>query len=541
MVSKLRPAVVLWVTSISMVVITVNMTFVSIGLPDIARQLHSSNTGLEWIMDGYSLTFACLLLVAGYLGDRFGAREVLVAGLAVFTLASLAGAMATSTSQLIAARCLMGVGAAGVMPMTLSMISHVYVDPDKMRRAIGAWAGIGSAAAVVAPLVAGLLLAKFWWGSLFWCNVPLGALALVAVLLATPRFEGHRTGTFDWLGSLLSILFAGLLVAALIEGPQRGWGDQWVLIGFALSVVSLVAFVLWERRQPEPLIEVRLFGIPRFAIGVCAVATQYLVGFGQGFGVTQYVQLVLGNSALRAGLLGIPAAIAITIFSPVGARFFSWVGPRRAITSAMAVMTVSSVAMALFTVEGGYPRYFASSILMSVGIGLMAAGTTTMVMSSVKPEHAGMASGAQSTTRQLGGALGIAMVGSIVATTYGAHLARSLDGTAAAGYFQQAKGSLAAALEIRNAPAQIYGIISHASKAAFVDALRLSGWALALISVVVGVAAWVILSPRLEGAAIEVPAPDLPALQHHRADDLLSAEGAALVLDPAERSKEGEG
>ena len=515
MTGKVRPAVVLWVTSIAMVAITVNMTFVSIGLPQIAKELHSSNTGLEWIMDGYSLTFACLLLVAGYLGDRFGAREVLLVGLIVFSLASLAGALSTSTSQLIAARCLMGVGAAGIMPMTLSMISHVYTDDDKLRSAIGAWAGIGSAAAVVSPLIAGVLLAKFWWGSLFWCNVPFTIAAFIAVLFFVPKFEGHRSGRFDVVGSVLSILFAGLLVASLIEGPQRGWGDSVVVGGFILSLASLAAFIAWERRHDEPLIEVRLFGIPRFALGVAAVATQYLVGFGQGFGVTQYVQLVLGNSPLRAGLLGIPAAIAITIFSPVGARFFTWVGARRAITVAMAVMTLSSIAMALLTVSGGLPMYFASSVLMSTGIGLMAAGTTTMVMGSVKPEHSGMASGAQSTTRQLGGALGIAMVGSIVATTYSSHLTKSLSGTAAAPFIDRAKSSLAAALEIRDAPSHLYDLIGRASKSAFMDAIRLSGWALAVISVVVGIAAWVILSPKYEGAVLDEVVPDLEVLHHH--------------------------
>lgn len=515
MASKVRPAVVLWVTSIAMVAITVNLTFVSIGLPEIAKELHSSNTGLEWIMDGYSLTFACLLLVAGYLGDRFGAREVLLVGLVVFSLASLAGALSSTTTQLIAARCLMGVGAAGIMPMTLSMISHVYTDDAKLRSAIGAWAAIGSAAAVVSPLVAGVLLAKFWWGSLFWCNVPVTVAAFVAVALFVPSFDGHRTGKFDVVGSILSILFAGLLVTSLIEGPERGWGDSIVVGGFLLSLASLAAFIFWEHRHDEPLIEVRLFRIPRFAIGVAAVATQYLVGFGQGFGVTQYLQLVLGNSPLRAGLLGIPAGIAITIFAPVGARFFTQVGARKAITAAMIVMTLSSSAMAMLTLSGGLWVYFVSSVLMSTGIGLMAAGTTTMVMGAVKPEHAGMASGAQSTTRQLGGALGIALVGSIVASTYASRVTTSLSGTAAAPFIDRAKSSLASALEIRNAPSHLYDLIGQASKSAFVDAIRLSGWALAAISAAVGLAAWVILSPANEGAVINEVVPDLEAL-HHR-------------------------
>ena len=181
----------------------------------------------------------------------------------------------------------------------------------------------------------------------------------------------------------------------------------------------------------------------------------------------------------------------------------------------MAVMTLSSIAMALLTVSGGLPMYFASSVLMSTGIGLMAAGTTTMVMGSVKPEHSGMASGAQSTTRQLGGALGIAMVGSIVATTYSSHLTKSLSGTAAAPFIDRAKSSLAAALEIRDAPSHLYDLIGRASKSAFMDAIRLSGWALAVISVVVGIAAWVILSPKYEGAVLDEVVPDLEVLHHH--------------------------
>jgi MFS transporter, DHA2 family, multidrug resistance protein len=512
MAKQVRPVVVLMLASLALIVITVNLTFVSMGIPQIAKALHSSNTGLEWIVDGYALTFACFLLVAGYLGDRFGPREVLLGGLALFSAFSVMAALATSTSELIAARCLMGIGAAGVMPMTLSLVTNAYAgDEERTKRAFGVWAGAGAATAIVSPLIAGLILAHFSWAALFWCNVPFTAAVFLAVYLVTPHFEGQRAGGFDAVGAVLSVLFAGLLIGGLIEGPQRGWSDSLVLLAFAVSALALLAFVLWERTREHPLIEVRLFTIPRFTIGVIVVATQYFVSFGQGFGTGQYLQLVLGNSALRAGVLMIPSAIVLTACSPLGPRLFARFGPRSTLTVTMVVVVLSAVATGFFTVEHGYPMFYAAAILMAIGIGLMSAPTTGMVMTSVRPEHAGMASGAQSTTRQLGGALGVAAVGSVIASVYASNLTGHLHGPAAA-YLPQAKVSLANALTISHASPAIFGQVVVASRQAFASAIHASAWIVGGVAALVGLACWIVLSPRIEGAAVAGPIPDVEDL-----------------------------
>ena len=510
---NVRPGVVLLLASMALIVITVNLTFVSMGIPQIAQALHASNAGLEWIVDGYALTFACFLLVAGYLGDRFGPREVLLGGLFLFTIFSVAAALATSTTQLIAARCLMGIGAAGVMPMTLSLVTNAYAgDEAKTRKAFGVWAGAGAATAIFSPLVAGLILAHFSWHALFWCNVPFTAVVLVAVYLVTPHFEGQRAGRFDTFGAVLSVIFAGLLISGLIEGPQRGWSDPLVMMAFGASLLGLVGFIFWELAREHPLIDVRLFMIPRFAIGVTVVATQYFVSFGQGFGTGQYLQLVLGNSALRAGVLIIPSAIVLTACSPIGPRLFAKIGPRITLTFTMGIVVLSAVATGLLPVENGYPMFYASAILMAMGIGLMSAPTTGMVMTSVKPEHAGMASGAQSTTRQLGGALGVAVVGSLIASTYSSHLVKSLHG-AATQYLPQAKVSLANALTLRDAPPPVYREVVQASKSAFVAGVHVSAWAVGIVAAVVGAACWFVLAPGIEGNAVEGPIPDLEEIR----------------------------
>jgi EmrB/QacA subfamily drug resistance transporter len=514
MAKTVRPVVVLILASLALIVITVNITFVSMGIPQIAKELHSSNTGLEWIMDGYALTFACFLLVAGYLGDRFGPKEVLLGGLFLFTIFSVMAALSTSTTQLIAARCLMGIGAAGVMPMTLSLVTNAYAgDEEKTRKAFGVWAGAGAATAIVSPLIAGLILAHFSWAALFWSNVPLTLFVFLAVYVVTPHFEGQRVGRFDTTGALLSIVFAGLLIGGLIEGPQRGWTDSMVLGAFVISALALVGFISWERSREFPLIDVRLFKIPRFAIGVTVVATQYFVSFGQGFGTGQYLQLVMGNSALRAGVLMIPTAIVLTVCSPLGPRLFGRFGARLTLTMTMLVVVMSAIATGLLPVSGGYPLFYAQATLMAIGIGLMSAPTTGMVMTSVKPEHAGMASGAQSTTRQLGGALGVAVVGSLLASGYSHHLVNNLKGPAAA-YLPEAKASLPAALAIRNAPSDVYHQVVQASKEAFVAGVHASAWAVGIVAALVGAACWFVLAPGVEGDAVAGPVPDLEDIVH---------------------------
>ena len=517
MASSVRRGVVLAVVCFSMVVVTANIAFLNIGLPDLSRALGASNTSLEWIVDGYALVFAGLLLAVGSLGDRIGAKRTLAIGLVVFTVAAAASALASTSTELIVCRSLMGAGAAGITPMTLSILTHAYEDPHEMRKAIGVWAATAAAGSVIAPVIAGLLLSHFWWGILFWVNVPLGVVALVAVLAWVPSYPVRAMGRFDSIGALLSILFSGCLVAALIEAPSQGWLDDWVLAGFVAAAVFLVAFILWEQRCSDPLIDVRLFTIPQFSIGALTVATTYFFSFSLGFAQTQYLQLVLGYSALKTGMAVVPSALVITLIAPVGVRGFARLGPRVMISLSIAILAFSAVGLWLTGVHAGYPPILLALLCTGAGVGLVAAGTTTMVMSTVEPEKAGMASGAQTATRQLGGALGVAVIGSLIASRYATSLGASLAGTRAAPYAATAQHSLASALNLQGATPAIQAFVAAAARQAFVDGIHLGAIVLGCFGAAVSIAALWVLSPAHEGAVLaEEPAQlDFEAARHH--------------------------
>ena len=508
-VGKTKPVVVLIIACLCLSVVTMNMSFLNVGLPDISRELHASNTALEWIVDGYSLVFAGLLLAAGSMGDRLGPKQTLLIGLAIFLLGSILSALASTPSELIAARCIMGAGAAGVTPMTLSVLTHVYTEPAGMRKAIGAWAGIASAAAVVAPILAGMLLAHFWWGSLFWINVPLAGIMLLAVIFLVPKFAIQKGIRFDYLGALLSILFATSLVAALIEGPDKGWSNAAVIAGFAFALLFLAGFIFWERSRTTPLIDLNLFAVPKFAIGVIIVSTTYFFSFASGFVSTQFLQEILGYSALKAGIALTPSAVVLTICAPLGVRGFTKFGPRAMIPFCLTVLSLSAVCLMFLRAPGVYTPLLFSLLCMGAGIGLVAAGTTTMVMSAVVPEKAGMASGAQSTTRQLGGAIGLAVAGSLVATRYASGVVHALHGTPGAAYAATAKQSLASALTLPGASASVQASVAQAAQKAFVSGIHLSALVTAILGLSVAVASFWVLSPQRAGGELELSLDDI--------------------------------
>jgi EmrB/QacA subfamily drug resistance transporter len=469
-----RPGVVLATVCVSLTAITINTSLLNVGLPTLARQLGASNTGLEWIVDGYALVFAGFLLAAGSLGDRIGRRQVMMTGLAVFgTCSALAGA-AHSTGELIAARCGMGLGAACVMPMTLSVLTDVYRTEAGLRRAIGVWAATASAGAVVAPLLAGVLLNSYWWGSLFLVNVPIAAVMLVAVALTIPDSAPRGNVSIDWGGVGLSIVFAAALVFALIEGPSLGWHSPLVVGGLVVAAVALGLFRQWERRAAQPLIDIRCFRIPRFSVGCGVVAMQYFFSFGTSFMVTQYLQLVLGYSALATGVALMPSAAILMVVAPYGARAFGRYGARAVTTISLLIAAAGAASMNLAGAGSSLAPILIALMLVNVAIGLMAPGTTSMVMSALPPEQAGMASGTQSTTRQLGGALGVAVLGSLLAARYTAALTHTLPGTPAARYLPTAKRSLASALHATPNGDPVHGLLTQLSRAAFVDGLHVA-------------------------------------------------------------------
>jgi EmrB/QacA subfamily drug resistance transporter len=470
-----RRGLTLTAVCISLSVITINISTLNVGLPSLARELGASNTGLEWIVDSYGLVFAGFLLTAGSLGDRLGRRQTLLLGLVIFLAGSIAAALVNTTNELIATRCVMGLGAACVMPMTLSILTNIYTTDEGLRRAIGVWAAVASGASVAAPVVAGLLLSHFWWGSIFVANIPTCAATIVIVAIAVPNSRTPSDKPIDWTGVVLSILFSAGLVGSLIEGPDRGWGDPLVVGGLLGSGALLVAFCLWELRTAYPLINVRFFRIPSFSAGCSVVSLQYFFSFGTSFAVTQYLQLVLGYSALKAGVALVPSSALVMVVAPMGARAFGRYGARLVTPLAFVVMAGSGTALVTVGVDSSYGPVFASMMLSSFSIGLMAAGTTSMVMRALPIEQSGMASGTQSATRQLGGALGVAIVGSLLAARYASLLTASLHQAGASAYAGTASRSLAAALDLPRASAATQALVAKLARSAFVDAVHVVG------------------------------------------------------------------
>jgi EmrB/QacA subfamily drug resistance transporter len=491
-----RPVLVLATVCAALTTITTNLSVLNIGLPTLARQLGASNTGLEWIVDAYALVFAGLLLAAGSLGDRLGRKRVMITGLAIFGVSSGLAAVTHTTGQLIAVRCGMGLGAAFIMPMTLSILTDIYPTEAGLRRAIGVWAATASAGAVIAPVLAGVLLSAFWWGSLFLINVPLAVATLLATVVFVPESAPRRDAALDWPGICLSIAFSAGLVFALIEGPDVGWSDPVVVGALVMTIVGLVAFCVVELRSGDPLIDIRCFRIRSFSIGSGVVGLQYFLSFGIAFVVTQYVQLVLGLSPLRAGLAVVPSAVVVMFSAPLGARAFGRFGARAMTTTGLLIAAVGSLSMNLARVDSSVAVIIGSLALVNLSIGLMAPGTTSMVMSSVPPERAGMASGTQSATRQLGGALGVAVLGSILAAQYSSKLAHHLVATPAARYLPPARRSLAEALRAAPAASAAEGILVRVAKQAFMDGMHMATTATAALAAIAALAVFLGLPPR---------------------------------------------
>jgi EmrB/QacA subfamily drug resistance transporter len=493
---KHRPALVLATVCAALTTITTNLSVLNIGLPTLARELGASNTGLEWIVDAYALVFAGFLLAAGSLGDRVGRKRVMMTGLAIFGISSALAAVTDTTGQLIAVRCGMGLGAAFIMPMTLSILTDIYPSEAGLRRAIGVWAATASAGAVVAPVLAGVLLSAFWWGSLFLINVPLAFLTLLATAVLVPESAPRRDSALDWPGVFLSIVFSAGLVFALIEGPDLGWADPVVISALVATTVALAAFCIVELRSADPLIDIRCFRIRTFSIGSGIVGLQYFLTFGISFLVTQYVQLVLGLSPLRAGLAVVPSAVVVMFAAPLGARAFGRFGARAVTTTALLIAACGVLSMNLAGPRSSVGFIIGSLALVNLAVGLMAPGTTSMVMSSVSPARAGMASGAQSTTRQLGGALGVAALGSILAAQYSSNLGRTLATTPAANYLPAARRSLAGALQAAPAGSSVERIVTALAKDAFIDGMHIATTLTASLAAIAAGLVFIALRPR---------------------------------------------
>src|SRR5690349_9300423 len=407
--------------------INLDTTMVNVALPSLVRELHATTTQLQWVVDAFNLAFAALLLTFGSLSDRFGRKGMLLAGLTVFGAASLVGGFTTSPAQLIAARAVMGLGAAMTFPATLSLISNVFTERKERARAIGLWGAVAGVAIALGPIVGGWLLEHFSWASIFIAMAPVAALAILLVLVSVPGSKNPDATAADVPGLVLAAAAMGLLVFTIIEAPDYGWSSARSLGGFAVAAVLLIAFVWWEQRTSHPMLDVRLFRNMRFSAASGAVTVAFFTLFGFIFLITQFFQFVKGYGPLSTGVHLLPVALSVGIGSVAGTQLAVRVGTKL-------VVTVGLVAMAVFygwvaattTATLGYGVIAVQMVLYGLGMGLTSAPATESIMGAVSRRQAGVGSAVNDSTRLLGGTLGVAVIGSVYASPYGSGLTATL-------------------------------------------------------------------------------------------------------------------
>ena len=466
---------ILAVLCVSLFVIVMDNTIVNVALPTLARELEAGTSSLQWIVDAYTLVFAGLLLAAGGLGDRFGRKGALLAGLALFGAFSAAGAFASSTGQLISARAVMGVGAALIFPTTLAIVVNVFTEPRERAAAIGIWTAIAGVGVALGPISGGWLLEHFSWGSVFLVNVPVTVAGIIGTLVLVPRSRDPRAPRLDLPGLALSIAGVTLLVWSLIEAPSHGWISATTIGGITGAAVLLAVFAWWERRVPAPLLDVNLFRNMRFTAASLAITLGFFALFGFIFLVTQYLQLVKGYSALQAGVRTLPFAIAMVVAAVSSPKVVQRIGTKLVVAAGLALMAGGFAIASTNDASTSYTVIASAMVLMGFGLGSAAAPATESILASLPREKAGVGSAVNDTTREVGGTLGVAVLGSIMASVYGGRILDALAGTPLPAGLRAAAGdSLAAALQIAGGVGGAAGRgIALAAQDAFVHAFQI--------------------------------------------------------------------
>jgi EmrB/QacA subfamily drug resistance transporter len=426
--------------------INLDTTIVNVALPSMVRQLHASNSQLQWVVDAFNLLFAASVLAFGSLSDRFGRKGMLLVGLSVFGLASLAGGLMDSPGRLIAARAVMGLGAAMVFPSTLSLLTNVFTERSERARAIGLWGAITGAAIALGPIVGGWLLQLFDWRSIFFAMAPVAAIAGILVAGYVPTSRDPHAPRTDRAGFALSTAMVALLVYTIIEAPTYGWGSARTLSYFALTALLGTAFVAWERRTDAPMLDVTLFRNPRFAAASGSVAISFFALSGFIFLVTQYVQFVKGYGPLSTGVRLLPVASSVAIASILGTKLAARLGTKLVVASGLLAMAAFYLWVTSASAATSYGTIAAQMVVLGTGMGLTSAPATEAIMGVVPKAKAGVGSAVNDATRLLGGTLGVAVIGSVYASLYSSGLTRALPTGLPARLTGTAHASIGAAL-----------------------------------------------------------------------------------------------
>jgi EmrB/QacA subfamily drug resistance transporter len=478
------------VLSVSLLMIGLDNTILNVTLPTLQRALSATSAQLQWTVDAYLLVFAGLLLAAGNLGDRWGRRRALQAGILVFGVGSLLASLSSTADMLIASRAVMGLGGALIMPSTLSIITNIFSGPQRAK-AIAVWTAVAGLGIALGPVTGGWLLERFWWGSIFLVNVPIAALTLLAGAFLVPESRDPAAGRPDPIGVLLSISGLVALVYGVIEAPTKGWTSTTTLAAFAAAVALLTGFAAWELRTDHPMLQLRLFRDRRFSAASAAIALAFFALFGALFFLTQYLQLVLGYTALQAGARTVPVAAGLVAGAALSAPLTARLGTKLAVTAGMLLAAGGLAVLTEATASSGYRPVLAALLLSGTGIGVAMAPATDSVMGALPLAKASVGSAMNDTARLVGGAFGVAVLGTTITQVYRDHIADTaarLPAPAAA----PARDSLQAALQVAaHLPAPNGGALAMAARVAFTDAMNraaLVGTGVALAAAVVAIA-----------------------------------------------------
>jgi EmrB/QacA subfamily drug resistance transporter len=489
------------VLCLSLLIVFVGNSSLNVAIPTLSRELHATESQLQWVVAIYSLVFAGLLFTTGALGDRFGRKGALQIGLVLFLFGALLATASTETWEIIGSRAVMGGAAALIMPSTLSIIVNIFPAGERPK-AIAIWASITGAAGALGPVASGYLLGHFWYGSIFLINVPVILVALVAGKFLVPKSRDPQEATLDPVGALLSIIGIVALVYGLIEAPDKGWGSPATLIALGVAAVVLSLFVAWELHTEEPMLDMHLFRKPGFSTGTGGMILIFVSMYGVMFLISQYFQLVLGYSALTAALRLLPIALIMLVVAPFTPRLSARFGADRTVGFGMFLIAVGFTLFHGLTPHTAYGYVVICVIPLTTGIALSMSPMTASIMAAVPARRAGAGSAMNDATRELGAALGIAVLGSVAASRYATSIAPFIRGLSPADQ-STARTSIAGAMRVAaTLPQPAQGLLTAAANHAFVGGIHLAVTVGAILSVISAIVVYRFLPHSLvsEGA-----------------------------------------